>query len=231
MLPEQANNNECSTSTKTKPESLFSDLRGDDIETGELSAQTIESVCMRCYENGVTKILLTKIPFFREVVISSFYCEHCGHRDNEIMNASSIQDNGIKLTFNMKEKRDLQRNLVRSQYCSVKIEELDFEIPALKTNKGIFTTIEGLLTRAFEDIARDQPLRRIECPEVADQIDAFLVNAKKKCGLRQDEDDTEEPSPPEVTIVFRDPSGNSYVENPHAPYPDPRLRIDYFSRN
>merc|ERR1711912_68067 len=229
-----SNNNEAiemSSATKTKPDTIFTDLRGDDIETGDLATQEIESVCMKCYENGTTKILLTKIPFLREVVISSFSCPHCGHRDNEIMNASSIQDNGIKMTFKMNEKRDLQRNIVRSQYCSVRIEELDFEIPALKTNKGIFTTIEGLLTRAFEDINRDQPLRRIECPEVAAQIDAFLENGKKKCGLKQDEDDTEEPGLPEVTIIFRDPSGNSYVENPHAPYPDPRLRVDYFPRS
>lgn len=228
------NNNESSSSSKKakQPESLFSDLRGDDIVTGELSAQSIESVCMRCYENGVTQILLTKIPFFKEVVISSFYCEHCGHRDNEIMNASSIQEQGSRFCFKMTERRDLQRNIVRSQFCAVRIEELDFEIPALKTNKGIFTTIEGLLTRAFEDIERDQPLRRIECPEVADQIDAFLEKARRKCGIKVDVDDAEEEvSAPDVTMIFRDPSGNSYVENPHAPYPDPRLRIDYFPRS
>lgn len=232
-MSETINNNSeqtSSTSTKTKPDTLFSDLRGDDIASGDLAAQEIESVCMQCYENGMTKILLTKIPFFKEVVISSFACEHCGHRDNEIMNTSSIQKNGAKSSFKMTDPRDLQRNMIRSQYCNVRIEELDFEIPALKTNKGIFTTIEGLLTRAFEDIARDQPLRRIECPEVAEQIDTFLEQARRKCGLKQSEEDDEEPAAPQVTIIFRDPSGNSYVENPHAPYPDPRLRIDYFPR-
>jgi zinc finger protein len=232
MSDAYSNNNEqtTSTSTKTKPDEIFSDLRGEDIESGDLAAQEIESVCMQCYENGVTKILLTKIPFFKEVVISSFACEHCGHRDNEIMNASSIQDNGAKATFKMTESRDLQRNIIRSQYCNVRIEELDFEIPALKTNKGIFTTIEGLLTRAFEDIERDQPLRKIECPEVAEQIDMFLEKARRTCGLKQFEMDENKPTDPCVTIIFRDPSGNSFVENPHAPYPDPRLRIDHFPR-
>jgi hypothetical protein len=31
----------------------------------------IESLCMNCHENGQTRLLLTRIPFFKEVILSS----------------------------------------------------------------------------------------------------------------------------------------------------------------
>merc|ERR1711937_1055527 len=106
-----------------------------------------------------------------------------------------MAENGVKLTFTMNDKRDLHRNCVRSQYCTVSIPELQFEIPVGKDNKGIFTTIEGLLTRAFEDIERDQPLRQIQQPEVAEQIDHWLKNARALTAL-------DETSTPNCTIIF-----------------------------
>jgi len=203
---------------------LFSDLRGDAFINGDLDVTEIESVCMRCFEQGITRMMLTKIPFFKEVVISSFQCNSCGYKDSQIMDASEIQPNGVKYTFTVKQKNDLQRNLVKGTHCTVKIEELGFEIPACRGNKSLFTTLEGLLSRALEDLEMDQGQRAIECPEIYAQIRDFLEKARQVTGL--DEDFT-----PNCTITFYDPSGNSFVENPHAPYPDPRLRIDHIARS
>ena len=44
--------------------SLFQNLRGD-VE--ELETTQIESLCVACEEDGITKLLLTKIPFYKEV--------------------------------------------------------------------------------------------------------------------------------------------------------------------
>ena len=38
----------------------------------------IESLCVECHEQGMTRILLTYIPYFNEVIVVSFRCEHCG---------------------------------------------------------------------------------------------------------------------------------------------------------
>ncbi|XDT05573.1 ZPR1 zinc-finger domain [Nakaseomyces glabratus] len=46
--------------------------------------QEIESLCMNCEKNGVTRLLLTSIPYFREVVLMSFECPHCGFKNSEI---------------------------------------------------------------------------------------------------------------------------------------------------
>ena len=36
-------------------------------------------------------MLLTTIPYFKEIVVSSFRCDKCGHRDTEIQSAGEIQ--------------------------------------------------------------------------------------------------------------------------------------------
>lgn len=40
---------------------------------------------------GVTRLLLTTIPYFKEIVVSSFRCERCGYRDTEIQSAGEMQ--------------------------------------------------------------------------------------------------------------------------------------------
>merc|ERR1711881_825843 len=137
-------------------------------------------------ENGETRLLLTKIPFFREVIVSSFSCGECYYRNNELASAAPIQENGIKCTFKMTDTRDLQRNIVRSEHCTITIPELEFEIPVSQNSRGLFTTIEGLLQRSLQDIERDQPLRRIQAPEIGQQIDNFLEKAKRLTGLLDD---------------------------------------------
>jgi zinc finger protein len=70
---------------------------GQDVAAASGDAQEpkmieeIESLCMRCQENGMTRLLLTYIPYFREVIIASFQCDHCGERNNEIQSAGQIQ--------------------------------------------------------------------------------------------------------------------------------------------
>ena len=46
--------------------------------------------------------MLTKIPFFREVIISSFQCDHCGYSDCGVQSGSRVQDKGVKYTLTVK---------------------------------------------------------------------------------------------------------------------------------
>lgn len=84
---------------------------------------------------GVTRLLLTKIPFYKDVVIMSFSCEHCGYQNNEIQSGGPVAEKGIRFVLNVDELKDLNRQVVKSDYASVRIPELDFEIPA-KSQKG-----------------------------------------------------------------------------------------------
>ena len=54
-----------------------------DLQEG-LPTEEIESLCMDCRKSGKTKFMYTKIPFFKEIILSSFYCDHCGNRNTEV---------------------------------------------------------------------------------------------------------------------------------------------------
>lgn len=57
----------------------------------------IESFCVNCEDNGVTRILLTKIPFFKEIIIMAFECPHCGYRNSEVQPGQSLADQALRV--------------------------------------------------------------------------------------------------------------------------------------
>lgn len=167
---------------------------------------------------GMTRMLLTQIPFYKETVLMSFTCEHCGYENNEIQPAGEIDPNGCRIRLEISKLEDLNRRVVKSDRTSVKFIELDFEIPA-KSQKGEVTTIEGIIDRSINGLKQDQPLRRIQHPEVAEQIDAFV-------GKLESLKLVETP----FTIELEDITGNSRVENPYAPNTDPQCTVTHFIR-
>ncbi|XP_058302560.1 zinc finger protein ZPR1 isoform X1 [Hylobates moloch] len=226
------------------PDHLFRPISAEDEEQ---QPTEIESLCMNCYCNvrrgrgresracagtsrgsdpascfllhqGMTRLLLTKIPFFREIIVSSFSCEHCGWNNTEIQSAGRIQDQGVRYTLSVRALEDMNREVVKTDSAATRIPELDFEIPAF-SQKGALTTVEGLITRAISGLEQDQPARRANKDATAERIDEFIVKLKK---LKQ------VASP--FTLIIDDPSGNSFVENPHAPQKDDALVITHYNR-
>lgn len=188
-------------------------------EEPELGATEIESMCMNCHENGTTRLLLTSIPFYKEVVLMSFSCENCGFQNNEIQPGGEMAPKGIRISVKIDTAKDLNRRVVKSDFSSVRIEELDFDIPA-QSQKGEVTTVEGIIDRVMRGLEQDQPVRRIQHPEAAEQIDAFVGRLKDLKEMKQP-----------FTITIEDISGNSFVENPLAPQPDPNTTISHFVWN
>lgn len=106
--------------------------------------------------------MLTKIPFFREIMICSFICEECGFRNNEVQFAGKLSDFGVNILFRVMEKKDLNRELIKSEHSIIHFDEIDLEIPA--NGKAEINTIEGYLLRTYEELNFHQPLRRIHEP-------------------------------------------------------------------
>ncbi|TFK24440.1 zf-ZPR1-domain-containing protein [Coprinopsis marcescibilis] len=185
--------------------------------TEESPVTEIDSLCMRCHEQGKTRILLTSIPFFREVVVMSFRCEHCGWSNNEIQSAGEIRQEGALYTAKILDRTDLNRQIVRSNSCEITIPELDLTLPP--TERGQLTTVEGLLRDIIQDLNSDQPLRRIQAEDQYNKIQALLV---KMHGMLGNPDDLElagsepsrDPDSPitPFTLKLDDPSGNSFIE-------------------
>lgn len=196
---------------------LFSNLSAEEANCSEPTE--IESLCVNCQENGETKLLLTRIPHYKEIILMSFNCQHCGYSNNEIQSGGVIQEKGLQVKVVISSERDLSRQVVRSDYATVKIPELELEIPP-KGQKGEISTVEGILSRTVTALEQDQPVRRHMDPEGAEQIDAFVAKIQHTLSLNTP-----------FTLEIDDPSGNSFVENPHAPGPDPGREVVNYVRS
>lgn len=116
--------------------------------------------------------------------------------------------------------QDLNRQLIKSNNGIFHVPHLNFEIPR-HTQQGVFTTLEGMLYKAEEDLSATLPLYQAQAPEQAPALEAFC---EKLRGLR---DEANMP----YEVVLDDPAGNSFLENPLAPHNDPGLSAVYYTRN
>ncbi|KAF5767799.1 putative Zinc finger, ZPR1-type [Helianthus annuus] len=180
----------------------------------------VESLCMRCHENGTTRFLLTMIPHFRKILLSAFECPHCNERNNEVQFAGEIQPRGsrYRLEFPSGDQKMLDRQVVKSETATIKIPQLDFEIPP-EAQRGSLSTVEGILLRASEELQALQEERKKVDPQTAEAIDQFIVKLKA-CATGSSS----------FTFILEDPAGNSFVENPFAPSLDPSLSIEFYER-
>ncbi|KAH7424111.1 hypothetical protein KP509_12G090400 [Ceratopteris richardii] len=172
----------------------------------ESPLQEIESLCMRCGEN---------------VVLMAFECPHCHERNNEVQFAGQLQPQGCchTLTVLKGDTKVLSRQVVKSDSATVQIPELEFEVPP-EAQRGTLSTVEGVLLRAAEEIGALQEERKKVDPSKAEALDNFLVKLRS-CAAGEST----------FTFIISDPAGNSFIENPHAPAPDPLLSVKFYDRS
>jgi len=72
----------------------------------------------------------------------------------------------------------MNRNVVKSEHATIKIPELDLEIPAI-TQKGVINTVEGFLSKTIDGLNELQEERRAVDPETAAKIDSFIERIKE----------------------------------------------------
>lgn len=146
----------------------------------------------------MTRLLLTAIPYFREIVIMSFACDHCGLQNNEIQAAGTLQPKGTHYELRLTDLADFSRQVIKSDTATVKFIELDLEIPP---GRGQLTNVEGLLTTVLDDLQLGQEARKEQTPEIFPKIAEII--AKGRAMLLGD------------SFPFRlyvdDPAGNSFI--------------------
>eukprot|EP01007_Sphenomonas_quadrangularis_P003484 NODE_6_length_3702_cov_222.500684_g4_i0.p1 GENE.NODE_6_length_3702_cov_222.500684_g4_i0~~NODE_6_length_3702_cov_222.500684_g4_i0.p1 ORF type:complete len:529 (+),score=84.15 NODE_6_length_3702_cov_222.500684_g4_i0:94-1680(+) len=181
----------------------------------------IEALCMRCFQSGNTRLMILRIPHFREVIVSSFECpnEDCLEKNTEIQFGGKFAEKGVHIEVKVVDQRDLDRQVAKSEYCTISIPELELEIPP-ESQKGALSTIEGILSRTAEGLGQEQPVRKLMDPELAEKIDNFIAK------LEQFSTGTEK-----FTIVLDDPSGNSHIQNFLAPVLDPQMTTRNYFRS
>ncbi|KAI0675476.1 zf-ZPR1-domain-containing protein [Trametes maxima] len=181
----------------------------------EKPVQEIESLCMRCEKQGVTRLLLTSIPYFREIIVMSFRCEHCGFSNNEVQSAGAIRPEAAVYTVRVLSREDLDRQIVKSNTCTVIIPQFELTIPP---GRGQLTTIEGLIRDIIIDLSADQPLRRIQNPETYAKIEGIIAKCKDIVG-----DDEEDHADENTTGALQTPKRASEMDAPLIPF---TVRLD-----
>jgi zinc finger protein len=199
-----------------EPEKVYIDINPD------IPITEIESLCVNCELNGVTRILPTKIPFFKEIIVMAFECLECGYRSSEVQPGQCLADQGIVMEVKVVSSKDLNRRVVKSEYANISVPECGLEIPK-NTQKGKLTTIEGFLSTARDQMEGclneglyaqfgEESEKKIR--EVVEKINDVL-NLKFL----------------PITFILDDPAGNSFIENPFAPSTDQYCNVKYYKRS
>lgn len=220
--------------TTTGTRSAFTPLSADDVDN---QLTEIESLCMNCYAQGHTRLLLTRIPYYKDVILSSFECDSCHFKNNDVQPAQRVESYGILINVHVMNNKDLNRQFVKSSYGTIRIKELDFEQTPHSEN-SVLTTIEGLINSIIENI--NKTIKQIE--ETIDEINKNSNNDNEKINLLQFEEQKNKLYEfikrvelyKTLTETFHfeinDPSGNSFIENPNAPFRDEQLTIKKYRR-
>ncbi|EPY24244.1 zinc-finger protein ZPR1 [Strigomonas culicis] len=179
-------------------------------DLGEMNI--IESMCPKCEKNGTTRLMITTIPHFKQIIVSSFECANCGERNNEVTFGGTFGPKKVRYELEVKSKKDMDRQVVKSEFATIQIPELELEIPA-ESQKGSLNTVEGILEQTKEGLEFQQPLRRVQHPELYEKIQTFCEKLESYRG-------GEIP----FTLILDDPAGNSYIEGRYEYYHPRRTR-------
>lgn len=175
---------------------------------------------MSCHEQGKTKMLLRTIPFFKDIVVISFLCDHCGFKNHEFTPLTPLADQGVKLTLKVSKAEDLNRMIIANTSSVLYLPDIDFEVP--KIPKGMVTTIQGALNNFVEDLSLLQDQRKEAAPDVHAKVQETI----DKLSLMAEAD----PSVLPFFLVLNDPTGHSFIANPFAPLQDVNLKEEHYER-
>ena len=59
----------------------------------------IEVECFACGKIGQMRTCCCQLPFFKEITLMAFTCDHCGYKDSEVKTAGEISEKGKKITL------------------------------------------------------------------------------------------------------------------------------------
>ncbi|KAI4253934.1 MAG: hypothetical protein L6R42_007385 [Xanthoria sp. 1 TBL-2021] len=154
-------------------------------------------------------------------------CTECNYRSSDVKTGGEIPRLGKKIYLDVRDPLDLQRDILKSETCYLKIDEIDVEV-APGTMGGRFTTVEGLLTQIRDDTKGTV----FDMDDVEGSGGDSMTEDKREAWTRFfDKIDMAIKGELQYTILLEDPLANSYVQNPWAPEPDERLREEEYERS
>jgi len=140
----------------------FSDGSTFDAQVGEeefdpkKEITEFETNCEGCHRPGACKMCVATIPFFSEIIIMAFSCDHCGWRSSEIKQGGGIPEKATKIVFTALGPEDLNRDVFKSDTVEVKLPDCGIELEP-GTQGSMYTTVEGLFAQIIEHLDKTNP--------------------------------------------------------------------------
>jgi zinc finger protein len=182
------------------------------------SAASFPTECYACTMPGEARSCTVNIPYFKELIIMSFYCESCGFKSVDTVSGGGISEKKTIYTFNVKGPEELNREVFKSNSCIIDIPELDLSMQA-GTISSMFSTVEGILEKIQTTIEESFPFTKSDSsPEMSKNFIKFSANFHKFKANGG------------FTLILTDPLSNTFINNPHEPDPDPLLKKELVNR-
>ena len=199
-------------------------MEGVDIKDGH--RYDLPCDCPGCSKPALLNIQKVSIPYFKEVYILAVVCSICGYRTNEVKIGGEIPQRGRRIWLEVTESGDLQRDILKSETCLVRIPACQVEVQP-GTMGGRFTTVEGLLTQIRDDLHGS-----IFDMDDTDGSGGDSMPEEKKRTWKEFFTQLDKAINAEIkyTILLEDPLANSYVQSLCAPDPDPQITTEEYER-
>ena len=120
----------------------------------------------------------------------------------------------MRFSFKVESEEDLSRQIVKSDACIFRIEDIDLEIPA---GRGQLTNVEGILLMVQKDLSCQQEERKAVDFELYEKINDFIQKLSQMTAYKLFP----------FTVSLDDPTGNSWVEPNTADGARKRMKHDY----
>ena len=198
----------------------------EEVDILEGQMYSFQTPCPGCAHSAHINMQLVNIPHFKQVVISAVMCLNCNYRSSDVKTGGEIPPLGKKIWLDVREPDDLRRDILKSETCLVRIEEIGVEVQP-GTMGGRFTTVEGLLTQIRDDLKSTV----FDIDDVAG-TGGDSMPEDKKIGWEKFFAALNKAIAGEsqYTILLEDPLANSYVQDLFVPEPDPRLHEEEYER-
>ena len=157
--------------------------------------------CPDCPAQASTRMFVTRIPYFREVVVMCTSCDACGYRNSELRSGGEIPARGRTVRLQVRSGADLNRDVIKSETSDLVVPELDLEL-GRGTLGGRVTTVEGLLSEVRDSLRRTRftALGDSAQARVRSEWDDFFARLEKCITGEQP-----------FTLVLRDPLASCFI--------------------
>ena len=179
----------------------------EDVDILEGRTYELPVHCPGCTRPAHVFMQMLNIPHFKEVVVSTTLCDVCGYKTTEVKTGGEVPENGKRIWLQVKDARDLGRDILKSETCLLKIPECRVEVTP-GTMGGRFTTVEGLVTQIRDDLKGSI----FDVGEDDVSTDSMPSDQKKEWGTFFAQLDKAVNGEIEYTILMEDPLSNSYCQ-------------------